>query len=308
MDESRSGHSRPIGSLMSETLPSLSARAERPNGSSEKARAAVTTTSAKGTSLPTTTRHGGHGSATPTTSLPAIVARTDLRDRLHRNPAQFLRPSLRSAVAATWADGDTGNGWDGHVSRYEITRPLSDEEHAQALAFVDEALAPANEDFVLAELARLRALTVSRDIGQDLTLVLSAYADELMRYPADAILEVLRAWPKSNRFWPGMAELEEHLGSLVAPRKALRDALQRGYRAPKYSPDWTPPPTEEQKREVIELLERHGIRLDERGRVRPREREPIALADIEQAERELPDVRDMWIRRLLADEPTAGAA
>lgn len=307
-DESRSCcPSRSIGSLMSETLNSLSITAGTMPGSTGRDRNAATTISRKATGSPISTRHGAPGSGTPRISLPAVLARTDLLAALHRNPARLLPPCVQSSLAETTDNfGSAASGWDGYAVRYEVTQPIGDGDRAAALAFVAETLKPASEEFVIAELGRLRLLTVSRDIGQDLAFVFAVYADELKRYPADAVRDVLRGW--RGKWWPAWAELSEKLDRLVVARKALRDALKRGYRQPEYSPDWIPPPTDEQKREVDALLAEHGILVDERGRVRPLEPEPVVLADVERAERELPQIREMWIKRLLGSEPLARPA
>lgn len=212
---------------------------------------------------------------------------------------------MRSAIAETWADGDTGHGWDGYVARYEIVAPVSQADHAAALAFVDEALEPAGEDFVLAELARLRAMTVSRDVGQDLALVLAAYADELQRYPADAVREVLRGW--GSKWWPAWNELRDQLDRLVRPRQALREAMRRGYEPPE-AKDPRRPLTEEDRRKIDEILARCGFRFDDRGRVRSLEREPITKADRDRMKAELAEFRARWNANLAAMQADASEA
>lgn len=300
-DGSRSGPSRPIGSLVTEALPSLSRKAETWNGSTERGRAAAITTSARGTSLPTSTRHGEPGSVTRT-NLPAILSgSTALAMRARRNPAVLLPQRLTSCLDVAWADGnawgedgDTGYGWDGYVCRYELARePLAD-DLAQAIEVAEVMLEEADERFVIAELTRLRVLTVSR--GQstaDLELLIAAYADELKKFPPDAIREVLRGYPRSHRFWPSISELLEPLERAVAPRRALLDGLRRGYRQPETSPDWVAP-TAEQIAEAEALLREHGLALDGAGRVRPPEREPMTAKDHAQMQAELAEFRARW--------------
>jgi hypothetical protein len=188
---------------------------------------------------------------------------------------------MRSSLEATWNDaGDEQYGWDGSVVRYELSRPRTATEIAEAIDIAEASLLPMSEREVLAELARVRAMTVSRDISIDLQLVLSAYADELMKYPADAVREVLRAWPLDEKFWPSMSELTARLNRLVAPRLALLDGLRQGYRAPEVSPAWIPPKpvTEEERAEVEAMLAKWGFVTDEHGRVRPVEQEPLTPA------------------------------
>ncbi len=188
---------------------------------------------------------------------------------------------MQSSLAETWIDGDDGGyGWDGYVIGYELTAPLADDDRENAIAIADMALLPATEGEIVRELGRLRALTVSRDIGSDVSLVFAAYTQELRQYPAEAIRDVLRSWPRTQRFWPSMAELIERLDRLVKPRRALREALKREYQPPATSPDWTPPPSEEDKAAVLDLLAKNGITFDEHGRMRPQETAPLSAADI----------------------------
>jgi hypothetical protein len=207
----------------------------------------------------------------------AIVAAAPV-ERMQHDPARLLTPSMRSALAATWNDaGDETYGWDGSVVRYEMTQPRSTTEIAEAMVLAGVMLEPADEEMIWSELARVRAMTVSRDINMDLQLVLAAYADELMKYPADAVREVLRAWPHDEKFWPSMSELVARLDRLVAPRHALLDGLRRGHRQPEVSSDWIPPKpvTAEERAEVGALLAQYGFITDETGRVRPIEQEPL---------------------------------
>lgn len=283
--------SQTIGCLTSRIVNTLTDAATTTRGSSAKLRDSVTVASQNrtNTATPIGMPRGEIASELQRISLPAILDQTDLRGPLHRNPAQFLPPSVRSALVETWVDGNSGAGWDGFVQGYALIRPLSEGEYKSAIAFADETLEPAGEDFILTELARLRALTVSREIGLDLPLVLSAYADELAHYPADAVRDVLRGW--RGKFWPSWSEIVDPLERIVIPRKALRDALMRGCSAPELEPK-RPLVTEQDKREIDEALKKLGIKLDERGhKLAP---EPMTKADREQMARELAEHRAKW--------------
>ena len=205
-----------------------------------------------------------------------------------------------------------GHGWNGYVAEYEISCPIADGDFAVAVEIAEAALAPASERDIVRELGRLRALTVSRDIGQDLGLVFAAYTEEFRRhgYPIDVIREVLREW--RGTFWPSMGELRDRMDPLLRPRQTLRDALRRGYQPPVTSPDCVPRPTEEQKAEVAALLAKHGIAVDQYGRLRPPEREPMtkeraAALRAELAAFRLPGEDDPRVQKRLrdmrADEP-----
>lgn len=273
-EENRGRGSRPIGSLARGVVNSLGRTVTTISGSSEKLPTAGTTTTRRATSSPITTLPGEPGYGTR--QISHLVATASAAD-LHRDPAVLLPQSVTSCLAAAWTDGDTGHGWDGYVGRYELTAEPPDRDLAVARLIADEALLPSPERMVLAELARLRALTVSRDQSTtDLELIAAAYTDELVKYPPDAVKEVLREWPRSQRFWPSMAELTERLERLVKPRRALREALRNGYRAPQTSPDWIAPPSEADKAAVTELLAEHGLLVDDAGRVRRLENEPLS--------------------------------
>jgi len=305
MDEDRRSRGfLPVGSLIATSLGSEDGVT---SASTSKPRHSAITTSKTTAFLPTGERLGERGSGALRSSrratVPATVRQTG---DLHRNPARLLPPCVRSSIAATWDDERGKYGWDGRVERYELTRPVPENDRQAALAQVEETLRPIDERAVIVELGRLRSLTVSRDVGQDLTLVFAAYADELRRYPPDAVREVLRDWPRHNRFWPAVAELIERIKPLVEPRQSLREALMRGYRAPELSPDWVPPPSEEDKRAVAVLLERHGYAIDHTGRVRPPETEPMTPADrqriaAETASFRLPDESDPRVQARLRE-------
>ncbi|HEX5321477.1 MAG TPA: hypothetical protein VFW46_20130 [Stellaceae bacterium] len=167
-------------------------------------------------------------------------------------------------------------------------------------------LAPASEAFIVAELGRLRSLTVSRDIGQDLALVFAAYVGELREYPADAIRDVLRGSARSNKFWPSIAELIDPLDRLVRPRKALRRALVSGkYQPPETSPDWIAP-TPEDIAEAEALLRAHGLWDAETGRPKEHRNLPPmpSAAERERMAAELDQFRERWVS--LAQDANAG--
>lgn len=268
---------QPIGSLISRIASMPSAEDGEGNASLSKSRRSATIIPPRQRLAPTGTPHGEPGSVALTNSrrATAVVAAATAGD-LQRNPARLLPQCVRSSIVETWDDyHDTKYGWDGRVSRYRVVRPVPEAERELALAITEEALRPMSEKAVIAEFGRLRMLTVSRDVGEDLGLVFAAYADGLMRYPADAVREVLRAWPRRHRFWPAMVELVEQLDVLVAPRQALHEALRRGYRPPATSTDWVAPSAEDHAA-VLSLLAKHGFTVDHTGRVRPPEREPMS--------------------------------
>ena len=91
------------------------------------------------------------------------------------------------------------------------------------MAQVEASLSPAPVKVVGRELARLRALTKMRVADNDAALVAVAYAEEVSRYPADAVVEVCRAW--DGVFFPSKSEMQDRLEATVAHRRSLLAAL-----------------------------------------------------------------------------------
>lgn len=299
------------GGPMSEIANTLLARAATRHGSPEKPSGFETTTSKTLPSSPIGMQHGEHGSKMLTGSqdmaqAAAALVATALAGSLISDPARLLPQCVRSSLEPRWIDvGTDGYGADIRLAGYAIRADIPPTEITAATAIAEELLRPASEATVIAELGRLRALTVSRDIHEDIGIVFAVYTDELKRYPGDIVREVLREWPRSHRFWPSMAELVEGIDRLVKPRRALRDALRSGYRPPPSARPETPPLTAEEKAAVDALLAAHGF--DERGiKIRPPESEPLtreqrqAVADELRAFR-LPDPDDPRVQARLRE-------
>lgn len=276
VDQTEKPGSQTIGGLIQKIVNTRSTVDGTANALTSKPRDSATTTPPRTAFLPTGERHGGHGSGMPTSLLPATaIVSAAPPSTLQRDPGALLPQHIASRLDTTWETNNQGHGWDGYVTAYEMTAPITGGDLTLAIEIAEAALRPATPQKILAELTRLRALTVSRDQATlDLELIAAAYTDELSRYPADAVVEVLRDWPRSNRFWPSMAELVGPLDRMTAPRKALWEALRRGYKLPETSPYWIAP-SDVDKAAVDELLEKHGYSVGPGGRVRPPEREPL---------------------------------
>jgi hypothetical protein len=166
----------------------------------------------------------------------------------------------------------------------------------RAKAIVDEASRPASKEFVLRELARLRVSTIKgREPAEDFEWTLAVFTDELRVYPADAVREALRARSRAEKLWPTLAELIERLDRLMKPRRALREALARGYRKPEPKP---PPPSEQDIPEVRDLLVANGLSTPRGPRERPLEhtwptRAQRAAVDEETAHRRVTRIVDV---------------
>jgi hypothetical protein len=213
--------SHPIGSLISRIVSTQRVVDGTVDASERRPTHSPTAATGMGRSTQTGTLPGGPGSATQTSSLPAILPEQAALTA-QCDPARLLPQCVQSCLAAVW---------DGYVAAYELVAPLPDAERRAAIELAEQMLRPAGEEILITELGRLRAMTVSRDVGQDLAMLFAIYADELRDYPADAIRDVLRAWPRAERFWPSAAELRERLDRLVKPRRALLAGLRGNLRA-----------------------------------------------------------------------------
>lgn len=222
--------SHPIGSLISRIVSTQRVVDGTVDASARRPTHSPTAATGMGRSTQTGTLPGGPGSATQTSSLPAILPEQAALTA-QRDPARLLPQCVQSCLAAVWDDERTSYGWDGYVAAYELVAPLPDAERRAAIELAEQMLRPAGEEILITELGRLRAMTVSRDVGQDLAMLFAIYADELRDYPADAIRGVMRAWPRGERFWPSAAELRERLDRLVKPRRALLAGLRGNLRA-----------------------------------------------------------------------------
>jgi len=62
----------------------------------------------------------------------------------------------------------------------------------------------------------------------DLTLMISAYADELSHFPGDIVHHVLMEWPNKSRWFPAWHDLFDNLSWRTNKRQFLLDALLKG--------------------------------------------------------------------------------
>src|SRR5262245_55466580 len=117
---------QPIGSLISRTVSTQRASDGTASASDRKSTPSPTGAVATSRSMPTGTRPGGSGAVTQTNSLPATIVSMAPLGTLQRDPAALLRPHVMSRLASTWEVNNTGWGWDGYVSGYELDAPISE--------------------------------------------------------------------------------------------------------------------------------------------------------------------------------------
>jgi hypothetical protein len=120
--------------------------------------------------------------------------------------------------------------------------PKNKAECKRALDEIDGFLQPAPRDFIIRELTRLAAHFWSDRTEQQWSIVLQDYADDLQKYPATLIRDVLKTWRINEKWFPKEGELLSRLDAKINPlrmrRYRLRECLKtpdRPYRHEYYS-------------------------------------------------------------------------
>lgn len=87
-----------------------------------------------------------------------------------------------------------------------------------------KAMRPATADEIGAELMKLAAvLRVPDDRGVD--VMAAVYLDDLADIPADIFAQVCKAWRRTEKFWPTIAELREKAEPKLRRRRALQQRV-----------------------------------------------------------------------------------
>jgi hypothetical protein len=112
-------------------------------------------------------------------------------------------------------------------------------ECVQMLAVLDEFLVPAPKDFIVRELTRLAAHFWSDRTEQQWAIVLQDYADDLHRYPAALIRDVLKGWRLTEKWFPKEGELLSRLDAKINPLRLRRYRLKQCLKTPDRPPRLT---------------------------------------------------------------------
>jgi hypothetical protein len=100
-------------------------------------------------------------------------------------------------------------------------------------------LEPAPPRKIVEELTRLRMVTKAKDPGEDLDLLVTAYAERMAEYPLDIICETCREIADKSTFFPAWAELKAALDDWMNPRREIVAGLNKLKPA---LPPYNPPP------------------------------------------------------------------
>lgn len=104
---------------------------------------------------------------------------------------------------------------------------MSAAEVSGALKIVEHGMQPAEPKEIIKGLTKARYMTrKGREQQQDEELILAAYTEILLQWPADVALTVLSKFHRlENGWWPSAHAVEEALDFEGGPRKAMHRAL-----------------------------------------------------------------------------------
>jgi hypothetical protein len=198
MDEEQG--SRSIGSLLPRIVSSLAE-----SGSTRTPRPTSSATTGVLCLAPRPASSTGRGlSATDAEQL--LADKVASRDTAAINNA--LVDLLSPFVSLSWRGIPTDDPFTTYAEQRLVVEDhyLAD-DRPMLRRLVEISMLPARRSEIIKWLGRLRALTAWRGSAEEGALVISALADELAEWPADAVLSALGEWPRKNRFWPTLAEL-----------------------------------------------------------------------------------------------------
>lgn len=167
---------------------------------------------------------------TPTSSTGRELGKTGFSaspNSVAENDQALIRSLPQSVTSCLVMEEDSHFTEDGaFICKTKHFSLAADPEHLdEARDLVRAAYEPLPRDEIVKLLARLKVVTIRRGEGEaDLTLQFSAYADDLSKWPADVVREVLMAW--DGKWWPALAELEDAMTPLATPRRKLLYALE----------------------------------------------------------------------------------
>lgn len=105
---------------------------------------------------------------------------------------------------------------------------ISPEALQAARDIVEALLAPAPNDQIVLELVRceLRTKRAKSEAKSDAMLI-QVYTEDLSEFPLDAVQKVLREWPRTNMWFPALAEIYPALTQAVAYRRAALEWIEQ---------------------------------------------------------------------------------
>ncbi|MGI9484983.1 MAG: hypothetical protein ACR2RF_03690 [Geminicoccaceae bacterium] len=136
---------------------------------------------------------------------------------------------------------DPTYGWDGYVTGYNLPMVIeaSEGELREALVQVDQATQPLPDERIVLEINKLKVRCKMRaEQQEDMQMLIACLLDDLSEYPADVVVDVLKAWPRRSPWWPSWNELYEQLERKSAPRRAIRDVIKHALKEHEEPSPW----------------------------------------------------------------------
>lgn len=161
------------------------------------------------------TQHGATGSDATANSTPTPME-TD----------QALQASLPPSVQQSLAELVDR---DFNLTGYVLTNKIPEADQNLAVDLLNLSLSPMPRDTILRELTMLKVKTKMRNVEQnELTLMLTAYADELEAFPEDIVRYILRSYASTSIWFPAWADLAKELQWRTDKRQFKLNALIKG--------------------------------------------------------------------------------
>jgi len=115
------------------------------------------------------------------------------------------------------------------LTGYILMTAIPTQDRQDAITILAASLMPLPRAEAVKELTRLKVMTKSRNMEQaELSMMMSVYADELSRFPADIVTYVLRSYADTNIWFPAWADLATELRWRTDKRQFKLDALMAG--------------------------------------------------------------------------------
>jgi hypothetical protein len=230
-DQRGQGGFRQLGDLLPKIEDMRPSADTTRDGSIPSSRDLSTTTGTKSRSS-ISLRLGATGSV-PRRILPLAEAMaTGDPEAIDRSLVASLPRSVVSRMTPVWSHSSSDvYGWDGQIIDYQPSEDTTEspphDDVAKAAALISRVTGPCPIRTIKEELARLRATTKSRgESSEDMAVAASVYAEYLEPYPKDIVVDALRAWARTEKWWPAWSELKESLDRRMRRRKGLMGCVR----------------------------------------------------------------------------------
>ncbi len=228
---------RPVGAQLPSIAPLEANLESRESGSAPKPKSSETTGRPSPASEPasaTGTQLSGIGCVRPPSSLreaEGVLANLTPLE-IDNSLAAWLPSSVSCRVSEQFyrprIDGPSDPKRNYEMLGWRLDDGWDEADGRESLRLLEMLNACATPEDCQNELARLKVLTVARNLSHDdLLAQIAIYAGELSQYPLDVVRDACRSWAKSEKWWPSWAELREQCDDRAMKRRGLLQVLKR---------------------------------------------------------------------------------